>query len=154
MSCAFFGAMVRTPGKSQGFIPVIFAAPPDITVEDMLEQALWLKQNGYRIDLEEAFVPSATATVKYGSGKRPGPKATPETEAVYIPKGLRQRRLLKQRRLQEAFLCYHDPANWPVLRTVLLNMGRDDLIGPGGLQLVPAAPSGAAAVHEAALHAV
>jgi hypothetical protein len=51
---------------------------------------------------------------------------------VQVPKGLRIRRLHK------AFLRYHDPDNWPVLREALRRMGRADLIGNGKHQLVPA----------------
>jgi hypothetical protein len=51
---------------------------------------------------------------------------------VHIPKGL------KVRRLHKAFLRYHDPNNWPVLREALRRMGRADLIGNGKQQLVPA----------------
>jgi hypothetical protein len=50
---------------------------------------------------------------------------------VTIPKGI------KQRRLHKAFLRYHDPNNWPVLREALRKMGRADLIGNGKNQLVP-----------------
>ena len=51
---------------------------------------------------------------------------------MLIPKGL------KVRRLHKAFLRYHDPNNWPVLREALRRMGRADLIGNGKHQLVPA----------------
>ena len=44
---------------------------------------------------------------------------------MIIPKGI------KQRRLHKAFLRYHDPNNWPVLREALRQMGRADLIGNG-----------------------
>jgi hypothetical protein len=54
------------------------------------------------------------------------------SEPVSSPTGLRQRRLHK------AFLRYHDPENWPVLREALKSMGRADLIGPGKHHLVPA----------------
>jgi hypothetical protein len=50
---------------------------------------------------------------------------------VTIPKGLRVRRLHK------AFLRYHDPKNWPLLREALKRMGRADLIGNGKRHLVP-----------------
>ena len=50
---------------------------------------------------------------------------------------------LRQRRLHKAFLRYHDPDNWPLLREALQAMGRADLIGSGPHQLVPAQqPSG------------
>jgi hypothetical protein len=45
---------------------------------------------------------------------------------------------LTQRRLHKAFLRYHDPANWPLLREALKKMGRADLIGNGKRHLVPA----------------
>src|SRR5215471_14715499 len=53
------------------------------------------------------------------------------SEAVETVKNLRQRRLHK------AFLRYHDPENWPLLRDALRRMGRADLIGPGRHRLVP-----------------
>jgi hypothetical protein len=49
-----------------------------------------------------------------------------------IPKGI------KVRRLHKAFLRYHDPANWPILRDALKRMGRADLIGNGKHHLIPA----------------
>ena len=48
------------------------------------------------------------------------------------------RRESSERRLHKAFLRYHDPNNWPVLREALRRMGRADLIGNGRQQLVPA----------------
>jgi hypothetical protein len=51
---------------------------------------------------------------------------------VVIPKGI------KVRRLHKAFLRYHDPDNWPVLRDALKRMGRADLIGNGRHHLIPA----------------
>jgi len=68
----------------------------------------------------------------YHSGKNPLRKVTRASEDVIIPKGLRVRRLHK------AFLRYHDPENWPMLREALRRMGRADLIGPGKRQLIPA----------------
>jgi hypothetical protein len=53
------------------------------------------------------------------------------SEEVQAVKGLTQRRLHK------AFLRYHDPDNWPVLREALQKMGRGDLIGSREDQLVP-----------------
>ncbi|MEK1906611.1 MAG: DUF3362 domain-containing protein, partial [Pseudomonas sp.] len=43
----------------------------------------------------------------------------------------------EQRRLHKAFLRYHDPKGWPMLREALTRMGRADLIGPGKNQLIP-----------------
>jgi hypothetical protein len=41
------------------------------------------------------------------------------------------------RKLHKAFLRYHDPENWPLLREALRRMGRADLIGNGHRHLVP-----------------
>jgi hypothetical protein len=43
----------------------------------------------------------------------------------------------RRRRLHKAFLRYHDPNNWPLLRDALKAMGRADLIGNGRHHLVP-----------------
>jgi uncharacterized radical SAM protein YgiQ len=120
-------------GKEQYLIPYFIAAHPGTTDEDMLELALWLKRNGYRADQVQAFLPSpmATATAMWHSGKNPLKRITRNGEDVVITKKL------KQRRLHKAFLRYHDPNNWPVLREALQRMGRADLIGNGKKHLVP-----------------
>jgi len=120
--------------KEQYLIPYFIAAHPGTTDQDMLELALWLKKNGFRVDQVQAFLPSpmATATAMWHSGKNPLHKVTHNSEDVYIPKGL------KQRRLHKAFLRYHDANNWPMLREALKRMGRADLIGPGKHHLIPA----------------
>jgi uncharacterized radical SAM protein YgiQ len=128
-----FDKYSREAGKEQYLIPYFIAAHPGTTDQDMLELALWLKQNGFRADQVQAFLPSpmATATAMYHSGKNPLRKVTRDSEEVIIPKGLRVRRLHK------AFLRYHDAENWPLLRDALRRMGRRDLIGNGKHQLVP-----------------
>ncbi len=128
-----FDKYSKEAGKEQYLIPYFIAAHPGTTDEDMLELALWLKQNGFRADQVQAFLPSpmATATAMYHSGKNPLRKVTTTSEKVYIPKGL------KQRRLHKALLRYHDANNWPMLRIALRRMGRGDLIGSGRHQLIP-----------------
>ena len=95
---------------------------------------MWLKKNGFRADQVQAFLPSpmATATAMYHSGKNPLRRITRDSEEVVIPKGI------KVRRLHKAFLRYHDPENWPLLREALKRMGRADLIGNGKQHLIPA----------------
>jgi uncharacterized radical SAM protein YgiQ len=124
----------KEAGKEQYLIPYFIAAHPGTTDADMLELALWLKRNGFRADQVQAFLPSpmATATAMYHSHRNPLRRITRTSEQVVVPKGLRVRRLHK------AFLRYHDPNNWPMLREALRRMGRADLIGPGKRQLVPA----------------
>jgi len=124
----------KEAGKEQYLIPYFIAAHPGTSDQDMLELALWLKTNGFRADQVQAFLPGpmATATAMYHSGRNPLKRITRDSEAVLIPRGL------KVRRLHKAFLRYHDPNNWPLLREALRRMGRADLIGSGRRQLVPA----------------
>ncbi|HQD14067.1 MAG TPA: YgiQ family radical SAM protein [Ottowia sp.] len=123
-------------GKQQFLIPYFIAAHPGTSDEDMLNLALWLKRNGFRADQVQAFYPSpmATATTMYHTGVNPlkGVHRDERGERVDTVKGERRRRLHK------AFLRYHDPANWPLLRQALKDMGRHDLIGSGKHHLIPA----------------
>ena len=123
----------KKAGKEQYLIPYFIAAHPGTTDEDMMNLAMWLKQNGFRADQVQNFYPSpmATATAMYHSGKNPLKKVRRETETVEIAKST------KQRRLHKAFLRYHDPDNWPMLREALKSMGRSDLIGNGKKHLIP-----------------
>ncbi|HET6829318.1 MAG TPA: YgiQ family radical SAM protein, partial [Ramlibacter sp.] len=128
-----FEKFSREAGKEQYLIPYFIAAHPGTSDEDMMNLALWLKRNGFRADQVQTFYPSpmATATAMYHSGKNPLRKVGRASEPVDIVKGERRRRLHK------AFLRYHDPNNWPVLREALKAMGRTDLIGNGKHHLVP-----------------
>lgn len=121
-------------GKKQYLIPYFIAAHPGTRDEDMLELALWLKQRGFKADQVQAFLPSpmASATTMYHSGKSPLRGVRRSSEEVYVPKSA------EQRKLHKAFLRYHDPDNWPLLRSALRRMGRADLIGSGAQQLIPA----------------
>ena len=145
-----FDQFSKEAGKEQYLIPYFIAAHPGTTDNDMLELALWLKQNGFRADQVQAFLPGpmATATAMYHSGKNPLRKVTRDSEDIVIPKGT------KQRRLHKAFLRYHDPENWPLLRDALKIMGRADLIGNGKRQLIPSfQPLGTGRTPEAARRA-
>jgi uncharacterized radical SAM protein YgiQ len=120
-------------GKKQFLVPYFIAAHPGTTDEDMMNLAVWLKKNGFRADQVQTFYPSpmATATAMYHSGKNPLRKISRISESVDIVRGE------KRRRLHKAFLRYHDPNNWPLLREALKSMGRADLIGNGKHHLIP-----------------
>ncbi len=129
-----FERFSKEAGKEQYLIPYFIAAHPGTTDEDMLNLALWLKANKFRLDQVQTFTPTpmAMATAMYHSGKNPLRKVTETSEEVATPKAGGVRRLHK------AFIRYHDPNNWPMLREALKNMGRADLIGNGKKHLVPA----------------
>ncbi|NBX04726.1 MAG: YgiQ family radical SAM protein [Betaproteobacteria bacterium] len=124
-------------GKKQFLIPYFIAAHPGTSDEDMLHLAVWLKKNGFRADQVQTFYPSpmATATAMYHSGRNPLRKIRRAIEnaddGVDIVRGE------KRRRLHKAFLRYHDPNNWPLLREALKAMGRADLVGNGKHHLIP-----------------
>ncbi|MEW5755322.1 MAG: YgiQ family radical SAM protein [Pseudomonadota bacterium] len=142
-----FDQYSKEAGKEQYLIPYFIAAHPGTTTEDMLSLALWLKQNNYRADQVQAFLPSpmALATAMYYSERNPLRAIHRDGEKVFIPKGL------KIRRLHKAFLRYHDAENWPLLREALKQMGRADLIGNGKKHLVPSwQPAGTGATSEGA----
>jgi uncharacterized radical SAM protein YgiQ len=140
-----FDKYSKAAGKEQYLIPYFIAAHPGTTDEDMMNLAIWLKQNGFRADQVQAFLPSpmAMATAMWHGGKNPMHKVSRSSETVFSPRGR------KQRRLHKAFLRYHDPENWPILRTALKSMGRADLIGNGKKHLVPSyQPQGTGQQHE------
>ena len=124
-------------GKKQYLIPYFIAAHPGCTDEDMLNLALWLKKNNFKLDQVQTFTPTpmAMATTMYHSGKNPLAKVTDDSEVVETAKSG------KVRKLHKAFLRYYDPENWPILRDALKRMGRTDLIGTGERHLIP--PAGA-----------
>jgi uncharacterized radical SAM protein YgiQ len=128
-----FEKFSKEADKEQYLIPYFIAAHPGTTDEDMLSLALWLKKNSFRADQVQAFYPSpmATATAMFHTDKNPLKKVTYKSEQVESVKDPGKRKLHK------AFLRYHDPNNWPLLRTALRQMGREDLIGDGKQQLVP-----------------
>ena len=120
-------------GKKQYLIPYFIAAHPGTTDEDMLNLALWLKANNFKPDQVQAFTPTpmAMATTMWHTRRNPLRKVSKDSEQVDAV------REAKRRTLHKAFLRYHDPENWALLREALLKMGRRDLIGMAPHHLVP-----------------
>jgi uncharacterized radical SAM protein YgiQ len=127
-------------GKKQYLIPYFIAAHPGTTDEDMLNLALWLKKNNFKLDQVQTFMPTpmAMATTMYHTRKNPLRKVTADSETVETA------RSGKIRRTHKAFLRYQDPENWPILREALVAMGRGDLIGNGEKHLIPSWTAGEA----------
>jgi uncharacterized radical SAM protein YgiQ len=131
-----FDKFSEEAGKKQFLVPYFIAAHPGTTDEDMMNLAIWLKRNGFKADQVQTFYPSpmATATAMYHTGLNTLKGISRDErkgERVDIVKGD------KRRRLHKAFLRYHDPNNWPLLREALKSMGRADLIGNGQHHLIP-----------------
>ena len=132
-----FDKFTAEAGKKQFLVPYFIAAHPGTSDYDMMNLAVWLKKNGFRADQVQTFYPSpmASATAMYHSGRNPLRKihrtVESDDENVDVVRGE------KRRRLHKAFLRYHDPANWPLLREALKTMGRADLVGNGKHHLIP-----------------
>ena len=142
-----FDRFSREAGKEQYLIPYFIAAHPGTTDADMLNLALWLKKNNFRLDQVQTFLPTpmALATTMYHTERNPLRKLSRDGEHVGTVRSGRQRKLHK------AFLRYHDPANWPLLRETLKEMGRADLIGNGKKHLIPSfQPAGTGLRHKEA----
>jgi len=132
-----FEKFSKAAGKKQYLIPYFIAAHPGSSDEEMLQLALWLKENRFRVDQVQTFYPSpmALATAMYHSGRNPlKPLRYKRGQKLFAAK------TLPERRLQKAFLRYHDEKSWDVLRDALKRMNRSDLIGEGAGKLVPAGP--------------
>ena len=128
-----FERFTKEAGKEQYLVPYFIAAHPGTTDKDMVNLALWLKKNNFRLDQVQTFMPTpmAMATTMYHTRKNPLHRISADSEDVETP------RKGQVRRLHKAFLRYHDPENWTILREALRRMGRGDLIGTGPQHLVP-----------------
>lgn len=131
-----FDKFSRKAGKEQYLIPYFIAAHPGCDDEDMLNLSLWLKEHKFKPDQVQTFYPSpmALATAMYYSERNPLEKVRYKSDKLTVTKDI------DQRRLQKAFLRYHDEKNWPILREALQQMGRKDLIGSGPNCLIPDVP--------------
>lgn len=133
-----FEKFTKKAGKKQYLIPYFIAAHPGTEDEDMVNLALWLKKNKFQADQVQTFYPSpmATATAMYHTGRNPLKGLSYKSEKVNTV------RKIEQRRLHKALLRYHDPANWKVIKDLLLKSGKKHLIGEAPNCLIPSKPVG------------
>ena len=129
-----FEKYTKEAGKKQYLIPYFISAHPGSTDRDMMNLALWLKDNKFKIDQVQNFYPSpmATASTMYATERNPlKPVKAANTEPVFSAKNK------EQRALHKAFLRYHDSEGWPLIRKALKKLGKAHLIGRGPKHLVP-----------------
>ncbi len=136
-----FACASEEAGKEQYDIPYFISGHPGSELSDMVDLALWLKQNGKRPRQVQDFIPTpmSVATAMYYSGYDPL-----KMEPVYTARGLREKKL------QKALLLYWNPEQWPLAREALIQAGREDLIGRGPHALVPPETGGEASRRKAA----
>ncbi|MCK6544760.1 YgiQ family radical SAM protein [Myxococcota bacterium] len=115
-------------GKKQFLVPYYIASHPGSDVNAMIDLAVFLKQNGYKPDQVQDFIPSPfdLAAAMYHTGYDPL-----TMKRVYVAKAL------GDRKMQRALLQFFKPENYFEVRKALLDAGRRDLIGNGCDALIP-----------------
>ncbi|AWB69042.1 YgiQ family radical SAM protein [Saccharobesus litoralis] len=128
-----FDKYSQEAGKEQYLIPYFISSHPGTTPEDMVNLAMWLKRNKFKLDQVQNFYPSpmATATTMYHTEHNPLSKISRKSKTINVAKGD------KARRLQRALLRYHAPENFALIREGLKAMGLAKYIGKGPEHLVP-----------------
>ena len=118
-------------GKRQHLVPYFIASHPGSDLDAMINLAVFLKQNGYRPDQVQDFIPAPmdVATAMYYTGLDP-----------FTKKKVAVARHLRDRKLQRALMQYFKPENYFEVRTALQKAGRQDLIGDGCDCLIPSRP--------------
>ena len=126
-----FKEVSQAAGKKQYLIPYFIASHPGSDLDAMINLAVFLKQNGYKPDQVQDFIPAPldVATCMYYTGLDPFTK-----KPVFIAKGLRDRKT------QRALMQFFKTENYFEVRDALRSAGRTDLIGDGCDCLIPAAP--------------
>jgi hypothetical protein len=121
----------KRAGKKQYIVPYFIASHPASDLDAMINLAVFLKQNGYRPDQVQDFIPAPfdVATAMYYTGIDPFTK-----KPVYIA------RQLKDRKLQRALMQFFKPENYFEVREALQRAKRTDLIGEGCDALIPSRP--------------
>jgi uncharacterized radical SAM protein YgiQ len=122
-------------GKEQYTVPYFIASHPGSDLDAAVEMAEFLRQNGYRPQQVQDFIPAPmdVATAIYWTGLDPR-----TLEPVPVARALRDRRF------QRALLQYWKPENWYLVREALQKAGRGDLIGDGPGKLISSRPPPAA----------
>src|SRR5207245_5787424 len=122
----------QAAGKpKQYLVPYYLASHPGSDLHAMIGLAIFLKQQGYRPDQVQDFIPAPfdIATCMYYTGIDPF-----SGQEVYVAKHLRDRKL------QRALMQFFKAENYFTVREALIQAGRADLIGSGCDCLIPAQP--------------
>ncbi len=123
-------ASVDAGKPKQQIIPYFIASHPGCDLAEMIDLALYLKQNGYRPDQVQDFIPAPfdIATCMYYTGLDP-----------FSKKPVNTAKNLTDRKMQRALMQFFKPENYFEVREALIKAGRADLIG-GCDGLIPANP--------------
>ncbi|MBL8821665.1 MAG: YgiQ family radical SAM protein [Planctomycetia bacterium] len=127
---SFKNASAKGGKPKQYLVPYFISAHPGSDLKAMINLALYLKQNGYKPDQVQDFIPAPfdIATCMYYTGIDPFTK-----QPVNVAKDM------KSRKMQRALMQFFKPENYFEVRAALIEAGRSDLIG-GCDGLIPAQP--------------
>ncbi len=105
---------------------------PGSTLKDAVSLALFLKRERLRPEQVQDFYPTpgTISTCMFYTGLDPY-----TMKEVYIP------RTDREKAMQRALLQYFNPKNRDLVIAALKTAGRSDLIGTGGVCLVPPSPA-------------
>ncbi len=114
-----FRAKSQAAGKRQAVVPYLISGHPGCTINDMVDLALKLKASGLRVEQVQDFTPTpgTLSTCIYYTGIDPF-----SGEAVYVPRGA------KEKRLQKALLLSHLPDERKDVLEALKISGRMDAV--------------------------
>ncbi|MEK6676399.1 MAG: YgiQ family radical SAM protein [Planctomycetota bacterium] len=124
-----FSDQSKQAGKKQFLVPYFISAHPGSDLNAMIDLAVFLKQNGYKPEQVQDFIPAPfdIAACMYHTGLDPM-----TMKPVPVAKGLRDRKM------QRALMQFFKPENYFTVRKALLQADRGDLISDGCDGLIPA----------------
>ena len=114
-----FRRLSRRAGKEQYAVPYLMAAHPGCTMKDMIELALFLKNEKLPVEQCQIFTPTpgTASSVMYATGLDPA-----TLKPVFVERNP------QRREMQKALILNHLPESAPLIRKALLSEGREDLI--------------------------
>ena len=121
-----FEEVQRGKKPRQYLIPYLMSGHPGCSIADMVTLAEYLRDTRLYTEQVQDFTPTpmTASTCMYATG------IDPDTmKPVRVPKG-------EEKTIQRAILHWRDPAGYDLIRTGLLQAGREDLIGDGSKCLI------------------
>lgn len=130
--CNIFSEASHKLGKEQYLVPYLIAGFPGCTLSTMVQVAEYLKKHNIRPEQVQDFIPTpfSLATCAYYTGIDPISE-----NPIYVPRGLRERRL------QHALLFYYKADFYHDVKSALKEADREDLIGTDENSLIPPYPA-------------
>ncbi|MBN7772857.1 YgiQ family radical SAM protein [Clostridium aminobutyricum] len=107
-------------GLKQYLIPYLISSHPGSTLEDAIELALFLKENGFIPDQVQDFYPTpgTLSTCMYYTEMDPL-----TMKKVFVPK------TMEEKKMQRALIHFNKPENRETVKAALIKARRPDLIG-------------------------